>query len=177
MNKAYLIAPLVALLVFAGFFTQFKSGYQARENAHDELVQSDKKAKLAAELAARRQALDDAMRIQAERKKEREAREAEERARKDARQVALDARDKAFHDQEDAIKQADSFQKDIDADQDAMAKLTGDRKSSLDELAFLQTYIEKAKANVRALQDVLVKIDAAEQARQAAAEAAKKATT
>jgi hypothetical protein len=172
MNKAYWIAPFAALLVFAGIFINFKSGYAAREKAVQEHVQAEKQLKLQAEVQARRKLVDDALRLQAQRKKEREAKEVAEKARKDERQAALDTRDKAFREQEKLAKQVDNLKKELIAEQAPLAKTEMDRKDAVAEQEFLKTYIEKAKANVQALADVLTKIAAAEQARQAAEAAA-----
>lgn len=177
MNKAYWIGPIAALMVFGGIFFNFKSGYEAKQKAHEQQVQAEKQAKLQAEIEARRKAVDDALRVQAERKKERETKEAEERARKEARQVALDARDKAFHEQDRLAKQVENLKRDIATEQDAIAKIGRDRQESIAEQAFLKTYVEKAQENVKALHEVLVKITQAEAARAAAEAAAKKNAT
>ena len=171
MRKSYWLAPLVALLIFGGIFVHFKSGYEAREKAKQAQILAEKQVKLQAEVEARRKAVEDAVRVQAERKKEREAKEAAEQARKDARQLALDARDKAFREQEKLGRQIENLKKDITAEQEAIAKATQDRTYALADQAFLKTYIERAKANLKALDDVLTKIDVAEQARLAAAAA------
>ena len=172
MNKSYWIAPFAALLIFAGVFAHFKSGYEAREKARQAQILSEKQVKLQAEVEARRKAVDDAVRVQAERKKERETKEAAEQVRKEGRQLALDARDKAFREQEKLNRLVENLKKDIAAEQDALAKITQDRDYALADQAFLKTYIERAKTNVKALEDVLTKIDIAEQARLAAAEEA-----
>ncbi|MBW8782654.1 MAG: hypothetical protein JF599_12330 [Verrucomicrobia bacterium] len=177
MNKAYWIGPMVALMVFGGIFFNFKSGYEAKQKAHEEQVQAEKQAKLKGEVEARRKAVEDALRVQAERKKEREAKEADERARKEARQVALDARDKVFHEQDRLAKQVENLKRDIATEQDAIAKISRDRQDSIAEQTFLKAYVEKAQENVKSLQDVLLKITQAEAARAAAEAAAKKNAT
>ena len=172
MNKSYWIAPLVAFLVFGGIYLNFKNGYVAREKARLEQVGADKQTKLQAEIAARRKVVDEAMQAQEERKKERAAKEAEEKARKEAREIAIDARDKAFHDQEKLTKRLKNLKNDISAEQDEIDKIHRERQDSLDEQAFLKTYIDQAGDNVKSLQDALMKIEAAKAAR--AAEAAAK---
>ncbi len=167
MNKAYWIAPLLSLLVFGAVYSNFKSDHDARVKSWQEHVQAEKDARLRAETEARRKAVDVAVRAQAERQRERAAKEAEERARRNARQAALDARDLAFHEQEKLTKQIESLKRDIASEQDAVAQINRDRQSSLDEQAFLKTYIVKAQDNVKALEDVLTKINAAEAARMA----------
>ena len=174
MNKAYWIAPLVSILVFGGIYLNFKSGYEAREKAREERVEADKKAKLDAEVEARRKAVDEAVLAQAQRKKEHDAKEAEEKVRKDAREAAVEARDKAFHDQEKAGKELDGLKKDISAEQEAMDKIQRERRDSVEEQAFLKIYIEQTQANQKDLLDAIGKIEAAKAARAAADAAAKK---
>ena len=174
MNKAYWIAPLLALLVFGAVYSNFKSGYDARLKSRQEHMQAEKQARLQAETEARRKAVDAAVRAQAERKKERDAKEAEERALKNARQASLDARDLAFHEQEKLTKQIESLKRDIASEQNAVAKINGELQASIEERAFLKAYIAKAQNNVKALEEVLAKIGAAEAARVAAETAAKK---
>lgn len=172
MKKAYLLVPFVALLLFIGLYWNFKSGYEAREQAHKAQIQADKKAKLDAEVEARRQAIDEAVKAQEVRKKEREAKEAAERLKQEARQAALDARDKAFHEQEKITRQIERLKQEISAEKAALAKLEVTRTSQLAEQEFLKTYVRKTEANVKALEDVLRKIDQAEAARLAAAKKA-----
>ncbi len=174
MKKAYVFAPLAALLVFTALYLNFKSGYKARESARQVQVDADKKARLTAEVEARRKAVDDAVRAQEVRKKEREDREAAERTKQEVRQAALDARDKAFREQEKISRQIERLKKDIATESDANARRVETRTAGLAEQAFLKTYVQKAEANVKALQDVIAKIAQAESARQAAEAAAAK---
>jgi hypothetical protein len=169
MNKAYLFAPVVALLLFIAVYWNFQSGYEAREAARQELIQAEKKAKLAAEVEARRQAVEDAVKAQEVRKKEREAREAADRARQQERQLVIDARDKAFREQEKNSRQLARLKEDLAAEKQALAKLTEARAALVAEETFLRDYVRKAEANVKALETVLQKIAQAEAARLAAA--------
>lgn len=174
MKKAYLFAPLVALVLFIGVYWNFKSGYQAREQARQEQIQAGKQAKLAAEVAARRVAVDDAVKAQEVRKKEREAKEAAERLKQATREAAIDARDKVFREQEKIARQIERLKQDIALEKDALAKLAATRTAQAAEQDFLKIYVRQAEANVKSLEDVLSKIAQAEAARLAAATAAKK---
>ncbi len=168
MKKAYLFAPIIALLLFIAIYWNFHSGYQARETARQELLQAEKKAKLDAEVEARRKAVDDAVKAQEIRKKEREAKEAADRLRQQERQTVIDARDKAFRDQEKNARQLERLKADLATEKQSLAKLTEARTALTAEETFLREYVRKAEANVKALEAVLVKIAAAEAARQAA---------
>lgn len=174
MKKTYVLAPLAALLLFTGVYVSFQSGHQARETAREARLKNDRDAKLAAEVKARRQAVDEALVTQARRKKERDARESAERAAQEARQLAVNTRDKAFRDQERAARQLERVKKEIAAEEESLAKLDQTEKSAAAEQVFLKTYVQKTEANARALEAVLLRFAAAESARLAAAQPAQK---
>ncbi len=173
MNKAYWISPLVAFFVFGGFYLNFKNGYAAREKASQEQVETAKQAKLQTEIEARRKVVDEAVHVQEERKKECAAKEAEEKTRKEARETTIDARDKAFHERERLTKRIESLKKDIASEQDEIDRVQRERQDLIDEQTFLKTYIEQTRDNVKALHDVIMKIEAANAARAAEATAKK----
>lgn len=177
MKKAYFIAPLAALAVFIGLYANFQSGYKARETAKIEQQKLAREAKIKAEIDARREAVEEALKSQEARKKEREAKEAKEKLEKEARQAALDARDRVYRDQEKLARQIDRLKKDIALEKEGLAKVQEAKKAALSEQAFLKEFVSKAEANAKSLEDLLNKIAAAETARaaaEAAAAAAKK---
>lgn len=174
MPKIYFIGPLAALALFAAVFLNFKSDYNQREQARVAEVAAAKEAKLKAEVDARRQAIEAALVVQEERKKEREAKEARERAEKEGRQLALDAREAAYREQEKLTRQLERVKKELVAGKDAYAKLEAVKSAALAEQTFLRDFVQKAEASVKKFETVLAQIDSAERARSAAAEAAKK---
>ena len=159
MNKTYFIAPLLALIVFSGFFLSHRSGLKEREAAKAAQVEAALKAKNEADLAARKAAMADAIAANELRKKEKEAKAAKDAADKEARQLAIDARDKAFRDQEKSARQIERLQKEIEAEQAALAKLAAARKEAEAEKAFLVDFVAKAQANVQALQALLTRLN------------------
>lgn len=160
MNKAYFIAPLVLLLAFIGYHGVHRSGYQQREIEKTAAAQAELETRREAELVARREAMTQAIAAAEQRKKEREekaARLAEEQA---ARQFALDARDAAFRDQERSARHIERLKKNIEAEQTELARLAAERRTAQAEHAFLQEFVAKSSANVRALETLLARLDA-----------------
>jgi hypothetical protein len=173
MLKVYFIGPLVALALFASVFWNFKAGYREREQSRLAEIASAKEEKLKAESQARRKAIDDALRAQEQRKKEREAKEAREKAEKDARQLALDAREKAHREQEKLLRQLDRLKKDVAVEKEELAKREALKIATLAEHEFLRDFVKKSEESVKKFEKVLVQIDSAERTL-AASEAAKK---
>lgn len=169
MNKAYVLGPVAALLVFVAAFTVFHRGHADREAARQNEIRVAHEAKLAAEVEARRKAIDEAVVSQNQRKKEREEKAAIERAEKEARQLAVDARDAAYRDQEKAARAIERVKKEIAVEQDAIAKIAEGRKTSVAEQTFLRDFVKRAEASARNLENVLTQFAAAESARAAAA--------
>ncbi|MDF3058728.1 MAG: hypothetical protein K0R17_2943 [Rariglobus sp.] len=172
MPKIYFIAPLVALALFFAVFLNFKNGHDELKLARAAAIATAKEAKLKSEIEARRQAIEDALRAQEQRKKEREAKEAREKAEKEARQLALDAREKAWREQEKLVRQLDRLKKEVIAEKEELAKRETVKIATLAEQAFLRDFVQKSEASVKKFEEVLVQIDSAERTR--AAEATKK---
>lgn len=159
MNKTYFLAPLLALIVFTGFYTVHRGGLKDREAAKAAAAEAALQAKNEADLAARKTAMAEAIAAAELRKKEKDAKAAKDAADKEARQLAIDARDKAFRDQDKIAKQIDRVKKDIETEQAALAKLAAARKEAEAEKAFLTDFVAKAQTNVQALQAVLTKLN------------------
>jgi hypothetical protein len=175
MKKIYFLGPLTALMLFGAVFLNFKNGHREREQARVAEIVAAKEAKLKAEQEVRRVAIEDALRAQDARKKEREAKDAREKEAKEARQLALDTREKAHREQEKLIRQLDRLAKELAAEKAALVKLESMKAEAFAEQAFLREFVSKADASVKKFETVLVQIDAAERARAAAiADAAKK---
>lgn len=172
MKKAYLIFPLVALLVFFGFYWNFSSTYEAKEEAKVKALRAQKDEKMRKDAQDREKAIKEALAAQEVRKKAKAEKEAKDRADHEARQLAVEARDKASREQQKFERQVEKLQKEIKLEQDAIAKIEDDKKKAIEEQAFLRTYVKQAEANVASLRVVLDKIAAADAAAEAAAKAA-----
>ena len=178
MNKAYLIFPLIGLLIFGGIYVNFNKGYEAKQAAIRQKADDDKKAKAKQQLVERENAIKAAVESQAIRKKEREEKDRLEEAKKVARQQAEDLRQKTYDDRNKFRDQVSRLKKDLAEVKDATAKIAEEKKRHADEDAFLKNYVKQADANVKYYSDLLDKISAAEkvaaEAAAAAAAAAKK---
>lgn len=159
MNKAYLIAPVLLLIVFTGFFAVHRTGMKEREAAKIAKIEADRQAKLDAEKAANKAAQEAALAQAEQRKKEKAEKEAKDKADKEARQLAIDARDKAFREQEKSSRQIERLKKDIEVEQAALAKLAAVRKEAEAERDFLLGFVTKTQANVQALQGLMAKLN------------------
>lgn len=164
MKKLYLIAPTAALLIFVGFYWGFCRAQSVRETQRVEALQAEQKVKAAAEIEARRQAVVEAVRLQAERQKEREARDALERAQVATRQEALVVRDSALLEHQTLSRQLDDLRQELAAENATLAQLSVQRSTQLAEQAFLKTICVQAEANVQAIAAVIAKLPPAEAA-------------
>lgn len=172
MNKAYIIFPLIGLLIFGGIYVNFNKGYEAKQAAIRQKADDDKKAKAQLQIKERETALKNAIESQALRKKEREEKERVEEAKKVARQQAEDFRQKTYDDRNKFRDQVTRLKKDLAEVKDATAKIAEEKKRHADEDAFLKNYVKQADANVKYYSDLLDKISAAEKAAADAAAAA-----
>jgi hypothetical protein len=171
MKKAYVIFPVVALLIFFGFWWNFNSTYEAVEAEKAKQVRLEREAKKRKEAEDRATAIKDALVAQEKRKKEREAKELKDKADREARELAIEERNKTAQEVTKLTKQRDQLNIDVKEEKANLVKIDEQKRKALDEQAFLKEYVRKADANVKGLSDVLDKIAAADAAR-AAAEAA-----
>lgn len=174
MKKVYFIAPLLALLVFAGLYAWSTHDLKARNEARASALKAEQKSSHEAKLASERAAREIAIAEQLERKKERLAREAVENAARDARQAALDTRDLAFREQERLARDLERLKRDVATEQEAVNRLQIDKDAALTEQAYLKAFVPQASANAAALEAVLAKLAETARAQQAAANAQKK---
>jgi len=160
------------MLLFTGIFITAQSGIKERHAAAELQARTEREAKLKSDNDARRKAVEDALKSQEVRKKEREEREAREVREKEERQLAIDARDKSYREQDRLARQVDRLKKEIDAEKAAIAKIDEATAIVKSEETFLKEFVEKARGNVKALETLINQIASAETARAAAAAAA-----
>ncbi len=172
MKKAYVIFPVVALLIFFGFWWNFNSKHEAVVAEKAKQARIAKEAKQRKEQEDRATAIKDALAAQEKRKKEREAKEIKDKADREARELAIDNRNKTAQEVTKLTKQKDQLVADVKSEKEALLKLDEQKRKAIEEQAFLKEYVRKAEANAKALTDVLDKIAAADAARAAADAAA-----
>ncbi|EIP99026.1 hypothetical protein OpiT1DRAFT_03529 [Opitutaceae bacterium TAV1] len=158
MNKAYFLAPILAILAFGGFYWNFRSGYEEREVAKQAAIRAEKEESLKVEAEARRKAIEEAVALQEQRKKERAEKEAAEQAAKEARQLALDERDKAYSAMQQSERRLEQLKKELATVQADIAAIKTVHETATAEEDFLKTYVEKVRTNQRALEGVISKI-------------------
>ncbi|HEY1848483.1 MAG TPA: hypothetical protein VGG37_04725, partial [Opitutaceae bacterium] len=175
-SKIYLIAPIVVLAAFVAYYWNFKSGYDAKQDAIRAQIREVKRQKLEDEAKSRQAAIEDAIQAQKERKKERAEREAREQKQKDDKENAQLNLGKADQESQRLQRQVEKLTKDVAAEKDDIKKIEDDNKKQDEEEAFLQKYDKIAQQNQASLAAVLTKINEADAAAaKYAAEAAKKA--
>lgn len=171
MNKSYFIFPLVGLLIFGGFYINFDRNYEAKLAEAAVKAEQVKKDKAKQEVINREGAIKAAIEASKKRELERKERERVEEAKKTARQEAEDARQKNYDERNKLRDQATRLKKDLEELKAATTKVSEEKKKHVDELAFLQTFVKQAEANVKYYYNLLDKITAAEAAKAAAAAA------
>lgn len=178
MKKTYIyfIAPLVFTAIFAVFYVRYAKDYDARLARMEDNRRAERQKKLDEEAKAREKAIADAIAQTEKRKKEKAEKEKREQEERDRRELAGQELRKAQEDSRKFEDQLKRFQKDIEENKAALAKIEEDKKQLLEEERFLRDYVQKANANTQSLTTVMQKIEAADKARAEAAklEAAKK---
>jgi hypothetical protein len=178
MNKAYIIWPLIGLLVFGAFYWNFNQGYVEREKEKARQEQRQKEERIRLDLERRRKAIEDATKAQEERHVARLAKEKKEQEENDARTKLLERRQHAFDEVNRHLgPQLDRVKSEADAVKGEIAQLELQKKQFVDEEAFIRKFTRQAEANVKTYYDLLDKIKAAEDAHalaEATAKAAKK---
>ncbi|MDX2185548.1 MAG: hypothetical protein SFV32_01325 [Opitutaceae bacterium] len=178
MKKAYFIVPIVGCIIFTFFYLQTLSQLEAREKAKKEAAAAAREEKRMNEIFEREKAYEEAVKLQARRKKEKEAKEAKEKAEKEQLLALRDERDKAFRERDRQYKAATRLSDEVKIEEEAISKLKAEIATQKGDIDFLKTYVKKAQENQKSFEQVLTKIDAAEkaaaEAARAAADAAKK---
>lgn len=165
MNKAYFLVPLIALVLFSGYYWSFKTSY---EKKLDDKAQDEKKMhveQLKVEAKNREKAIQMAVEADQKRKLERAAKDAKDKAEKEARVAANDARGKAQREQGRLELQARRLADQVTTLKEEIAKIEEQKKSVQAEQDFLNVYVKQAEANVASLTAVLDKIEAANKAK------------
>jgi hypothetical protein len=178
-TSIYFIFPIVALVLFGGYYWNFRSTYEAHQAEIAKAAKEKIAAKLLKDEEERDKAIQDAVEAQKARKAERQAREALDRKQKDDKENARLNADKAEQESQRLQREVEKLTKDVASEKDDIAKIEADDAKQVAEQAFLADYVKKAEDNRADLAMVLTKIQAADEAEArakalAAAEAKKK---
>jgi hypothetical protein len=168
MKKAYVLGPVLGLLVFTAFYWNFSRGAVERQHQVELRQQEERRTRILKEAESRKRAIEDAIAAQQKRAAERAAKEKRTEER----------RNQAYEEVNKRLKpQLDRLKSDADEIKAAIAQLELQKRQYIDEEAFLRTYVRKAQENVKTYYAILDRIAAAEKARaeaEAAARVAKK---
>ena len=165
MNKAYFLVPLIAVILFSGYYWSFKTSYE-KKLEDQVLVEKQKHVEqLKVEAKNREKAIQMAVEADKKRKEERAAKDAKDKAEKEARTVAADARGKALREQGRLELQARRLSDQVTTLKEEIAKIKEQKKSAQAEQDFLNVYVKQAETNVVCLTAVLDKIEAADKAK------------
>jgi len=176
MNKAYIIWPVIGLLVFGVFFWNFNKGFKEKQRQEEVRIQNERKERARQEIERRKKAIEDANVAAAERTKARKVKEIKEDAEKKAHDDLVEKRVKVFDDVNRRIRpQLERVKSDKEALLKEIAQLELQKKAYTDEETFLRNFVRKAEGNVKAYYDVLDKLATAERLRAEAEAAAAKA--
>ncbi|MDR1009891.1 MAG: hypothetical protein LBM04_01955 [Opitutaceae bacterium] len=155
--KSYIILPLAALIAFGAAYWNFERKHEARAAEVREQARIERENKLKAEADARNKGIEEALRLQARRKQEREERDARDKLQKETLQSAIDARDKIHRDVEKNARQIDRLKKEIAAEEKIITGIETDFKAVIAEQDFLKEYIAQAETNQRALEAIIAR--------------------
>ena len=170
MNKAYIIGPLIGLLVWGIVYWNFDQGYKVREQENAIKAAQEKKDRILLEQERRKQAIEAAMAAQEARKISRAAKDKKEQEETDARNALLDRRQHAFDELNHHLRpQFDRQKGDADQVKNEIAQLELQKKQFMAEETGLREYIRVAEGNVKTYYDLLEKLKASEDAAAAAA--------
>ncbi|HEY4301636.1 MAG TPA: hypothetical protein VGM73_12230 [Candidatus Didemnitutus sp.] len=171
MNKIYILVPLIALLIFGGFYYNFEKNFEAHVAERKAAEEKATKERVAAENATREKAFQDAIKAAEARKIEREKIAKLKEKKKQDRLDAEDHRQHTFDERNRLRDQVKRQKNDLDVVKAEIAKLDEQKAQSTKELTFLHEFVTKAESNQKYYYDLLDRIAAADAAR-AAAEAA-----
>ena len=172
MKKVYIIFPLIGLVIFGSFYVSFRKTHDAVRAQAKARAAEVRKAKFTLDLAQREKAIQDAIAASKKRELDLKERERLEEAMKNARLAAEDRRERTYADRNKFRDQVSRLKKELNDVKDTFKKTEEEKKHSINEQAFLKTYVKQAETNVKYYYDLLDKITVAEKARVEAAAAA-----
>lgn len=159
MNKVYLVAPLLAVAVFAGYYWHYHRRHIARIDEANRQAEAAKEARRREELAAREQAHSAALAAREQRHAELAAKAAEETAVRAARAEAEQRRAHAANEERKLRQRIDQLKADVGALQTAVARTLDRERELKQEQTFLNQYMELAEENRGSLQRLLERLD------------------
>ncbi len=164
MKKFYLIFPLVGCVAFGAFYWNFRSQNDEHERAKKEAVRIERENKVKADFESKRRAMEEAISQQEKRKAEKAERDRVAAEEKQLQIDLNDAKERARTELDRVLRQVDRLSNELSVEKAALKKLADEKASLLTEDEFLQKYVKVAEANQKNLEDVLKKIQKADEA-------------
>jgi len=161
MKKIHVLFPLIAMILFFGYWWNYNKQYEAAQEAKKEQAHQALIAKREQEARDRELAIKLAIEKQAEQRREREAREAKRQQEREERQAARE--------RQKLRRQSELLDQDIVKETEAVTKLEERKQFLLAEERFLRDYVRLAESNEGGVTEAIQRIAAAEAARAAAA--------
>jgi len=169
MKKVHVLFPLIAMILFFGYWWNYNKQYEAAQEAKLEQDRQALVAKREKEARDRELAIKMAIEKQAEQRREREEREAKRQQEREERQAAREARERADRDRQKLRRQLEALDQEIVKETEIVTKLQERKDYLLAEARFLRDYVTQAESNQGGITEVIQRIAAAEAARAAAA--------
>ena len=175
MKKFYVLFPAIGLIVFAVFYWQFNANYAEEKQKVEDQKKMEREAKARADFEVKKKAVEEAIQLQEKRKVEKAEREKRDADEKQMQIDLKDASDKARDENDRVLRTVDRLKNEIAIEDAALKKLGTEKTNLVGEDEFLLKYVKAAEANQKSLEDVLKKIQKADDAAAlVAAQSAKK---
>jgi colicin import membrane protein len=174
-NYAYVLVPLIALIIFVVIYIRFDKGYEQDLANKAAAVRAAKEKKVEADNLSRQEAVKIAIADSEARKKAKKEKDEADQKRRDDRQAAFQMRDKAQTDAGVLREKVARLRKDVEGLKEDIKKIEQDKSTLAVEKDSVDQVTAKAEANAKGLTDVLEKIKAADTAAAANAAAAARA--
>lgn len=168
MNRAYVIVPLAAVIVFGGIYWSYSSRREAFIRQHEEQVLAAQRAEQERVQRERAASVESANAALAQRQAERRDKEQREAAQKQAQADAESRRDRAFEQERKLRSQIDRRRAEIERATERLTLLAARQRDLTEEKAFLDTCVPQTEANRDSFYRLLEKWEQAERAKAAA---------
>ncbi|MES2693770.1 MAG: hypothetical protein V4773_09880 [Verrucomicrobiota bacterium] len=159
MNKVYVVAPLLAVAVFAGYYWQHHRRYTARLVEEQRIEREAREVRQQVEFAAREKAQAEAIAAREQRRQELAVKEAQEAARRQKRTDAEHRRTIAANEERKLRQRVEQLRNEIGSLQTAVTRTVERRRELQAEQAHLVEYVEAAEANRISIRRFLEQLD------------------
>lgn len=159
MNKVYLVAPLLAVAVFAGYYWHYHRRYTARIDEAHRQAEATREARRREEQAARDHAQAAALAAREQHQAVLAAKAAEEASLREVRAEAEQRRTHAANEERKLRQRIDQLKADVGALQTAVTRTLDRERELKQEQSFLNQYMELAEENRGSLQRLLERLD------------------